>query len=229
MPNYEARLDIRHDCPYCVLTERFPGLRISSWYNMSTHIGIVTSGDPEDLEAFERELGGYLPYAAVNRQGCGLEIVIQDHDVDPNSVTALIGRTECWCAQPTVTEGGWERYRVFSYDRSHIMHLVNLVQKNGGVVKVESVHSMGLPSFTAEMLVPIEDLADGLTRRQMEVLLMAIERGYFELPSRISAEEMARWSGLSRSTFMEHLRKAEGKLLLNVFPLLRMVRRGDED
>ncbi len=61
MPNYEARLDIRHDCPYCVLTERFPGLRISSWYNMSTHIGIVTSGDPEDLEAFERELGGYFP------------------------------------------------------------------------------------------------------------------------------------------------------------------------
>ena len=222
MPNYEFRLDIRHDCPYCVLTERFPALRISSWYNVSSHIGIVTTSRPEDLVAFERELAAYFPYATVSRACCGLEIVIQDHDVDPNSVTALIGRSECWCAQPTVAEGGWERYRVFSWDKSHILRLVNLIQQNGGEVRVESAHQVSLPSFTSEMLVPVGDLAYGLTVKQREVLIMAIERGYFESPARTSAEEMARSSDLSRSTFMEHLRKAEGKLLLNIFPLLRM-------
>jgi predicted DNA binding protein len=62
----------------------------------------------------------------------------------------------------------------------------------------------------------------GLTAKQIDVLTSALERGYFESPARTSAEEMARLAGLSRSTFMEHLRKAEGKLLANVLPILRM-------
>jgi predicted DNA binding protein len=222
MPNYEARLDIRHDCPYCVLTGRYPGLRISSWDNASTHVAVVTSESQDNLRGFEEELGAFLPYATVSRQCCGLEIVIKDRDIDPDAVTAIISRSDCWCAQPTVTEGGWERYRVFSWDKGNILRLVGLVQEHGGMVKVESMHQVGLPSFTDEMLVPVESLMDGLTVKQTETMLLAIERGYFDSPARISAEEMARLTGLSRSTLMEHLRKAEGKLLLNILPLLRI-------
>lgn len=222
MPNYEARLDVRHDCPYCVLTERYPGLRISAWDNVSTHVAVVTSGSPEDLRDFEEELATFLPYATVNRQCCGLEIVIQDRDVDPGAVTALMSRSDCWCAQPTVAEGGWERYRVFSWDKGNILKLVGLVQEHGGLVRLESMHQVSLPSFTDEMLVPVEGLMDGLTAKQIETLMLAVERGYFDSPARISAEELARLTGLSRSTVMEHLRKAEGKLLANVLPLLRI-------
>lgn len=118
--------------------------------------------------------------------------------------------------------GGWERYRVFSWDKSNILRLVNLIKESGGTVRVESMHQVGLPSFTEEMLVPVESLITGLTDKQIEVLTSALERVYFESPAPISADEMARLAGLSRSTFMEHLRKAEGKLLSNVLPLLRM-------
>lgn len=222
MPNFEARLDIRHNCPYCTLTERYPGLRISSWDNATTHVAVVTSSSQEDLKGFEEELASYLPYATVSRQCCGLEIVIQDRDIDPGAVTVLISKSDCWCAQPTVAEGGWERYRVFSWDKGNILRLVSMVREHGGVVQVESMHQVGLPSFTDEMLVPVEGLMDGLTIRQIEALMLAIERGYFDSPARVSADEMARLTGLSRSTLMEHLRKAEGKLLLNVLPLLRI-------
>lgn len=222
MPNYEARLDIRHDCPYCMLTERYPGLRISSWDNASTHVAVVTSSSQDDLEGFEEELASFLPYATVSRQCCGLEIVIRDRDIDPDAVTALISRSDCWCAQPTVAEGGWEKYRVYSWEKANILRLVGLVQEHGGQVNVESIHQVGLPSFTDEMLVPVEGLMDGLTIKQVEALIMAIERGYYDSPARISAEEMAKMTGLSRSTLMEHLRKAEGKLLLNILPVLRI-------
>jgi predicted DNA binding protein len=222
MPNFEALLEIRHDCPYCVLTERYSGLRISSWDNVTTHVAVVISSKPEDLEAFEAELASFLPYATVNRQCCGLEIVIQNRDCDPRSVTALIASTHCWSAQPAVAEGGWERYRVFSWDKSNILNLVNLIKENGGTVRVGAMHQVGLPSFTEEMLVPVESLMAGLTDKQIGVLTSALEQGYFESPARISADEMARLAGLSRSTFMEHLRKAEGKLLSNVLPLLRI-------
>lgn len=222
MPNYEARLDIRHDCPYCMLTERYPGLRISSWDNASTHVAVVTSSSTGDLEKFEEELASYLPYATVNRQGGGLEIVIRDRDIDPGAVTSLISRSDCWCAQPTVAEDGWERYRVFSWDKGNILRLVNLVQEHGGMISLESMRQVGLPSLTEEMLVPIEGLVEGLTAKQSEILALAIEHGYFDSPARVSADVMAKLTGLSRSTVMEHLRKAEGKVLLNILPLLRM-------
>jgi len=224
MPNFEARLEVRHDCPYCILTERYPGLSISSWDNAAAHMAVVTSPDPQELEGFERELANFLPYAAVSRQGDGLEVIIQNKDCDPNAITALIGRCDCWCTQPTVAEGGWEHYRVFSWSKANILSLVGRIEKDGGQVRLEGMRQVGLPSMTEEMLVPAGSLLDGMTAKQVEVLTLAIERGYFESPARLSAEEMARMAGLSRSTFMEHLRKAEGKLLLNLLPLLRMSR-----
>jgi predicted DNA binding protein len=222
MPNYEVRLDVHHDCPYCILTERYPGLKITSWDNASTHVAVVTSNEPGHLEAFEQDLGRSLPYATVSRSCCGLEVVINNRDCDPSSVTALIDKCGCWCAQPTVAEGGWERYRIFSWEKANIQDLVGRIEAHNGVVRLESVHQMGLSTLTAEMMVPVDSLFNGLTAKQAEVLSLAVKNGYFDSPAKISADDMARMAGLSRSTVMEHLRKAEGKLLLNVLPLLKL-------
>lgn len=229
MPNYEARLDISHDCPYCKLTDRYPQLRITSWDTATMHIAVVTSPEQEDLRCFEEELSSFLPYALVSHQCGGLEVVIKDRDVDPRSVTSLISKHNCWSAQPSVAEGGWEKYRVFSWDKANLSQLVSDIRANGGVVKLESVRTLGLPSFTQDMLVPVENVLNGLTHKQVEALVTALEKGYFDSPARISADELARALGLSRSTLSEHLRKAEGRLLLNVLPILRMEREEKRD
>jgi predicted DNA binding protein len=222
MPNYEARLEIHHDCPYCILTERYSGLRINSWDNARTHVAVVTCHRADYLEQFEKELADLIPYATVSRQCCGLEVVIDNRDVEEGSVTTLLSTNNCWCAQPTVADGGWEKYRVYSWDKSNILEVVKKIRADGGIVKIESVHQVSLPNFTEEMLVPVESMLNGLTPRQAEILTLAIKTGYFDTPAKITADEMAKKAGLSRSTFMEHLRKAEGKLLLNVLPLLKM-------
>lgn len=53
----------------------------------------------------------------------------------------------------------------------------------------------------------------GLTDRQFEVIECALEEGYFEWPRDASSEEIAEKLGVSRATFLEHLRKAQSKLL----------------
>lgn len=65
----------------------------------------------------------------------------------------------------------------------------------------------------------------GLTGKQIDALAKAYQMGYFETPARIDADAMAKRVGLSRSTFAEHLRKAESKVLFNIFPILQMVSR----
>lgn len=52
-----------------------------------------------------------------------------------------------------------------------------------------------------------------LTDRQFEVLECALEEGYFEWPRDANSETVAGKLGISRATFLEHLRKAQSKLL----------------
>lgn len=54
-----------------------------------------------------------------------------------------------------------------------------------------------------------------LTDRQFEVIECALNNGYFEWPREISSEELAEELGINRATALEHLRKAESKLLSN--------------
>lgn len=55
-----------------------------------------------------------------------------------------------------------------------------------------------------------------LTERQYEVIELALESGYFEWPRETTSEELAGELEISRATLLEHLRKAESKLLSDV-------------
>lgn len=53
----------------------------------------------------------------------------------------------------------------------------------------------------------------GLSERQREVLELARRRGYYAWPRGISATELADELGVTKATVVEHLRKAEAKVL----------------
>ncbi|MFD1515344.1 helix-turn-helix domain-containing protein [Halomarina rubra] len=54
---------------------------------------------------------------------------------------------------------------------------------------------------------------DDLSERQREVFELARQRGYYTWPRDVSAADLADELGLSKATLLEHLRKAEAKLL----------------
>lgn len=62
-------------------------------------------------------------------------------------------------------------------------------------------------------LRPIGDPTLSLSTRQLEVITLANEAGYFDWPRRADAETLADELGISHATFLEHLRKAERKLI----------------
>jgi DNA-binding CsgD family transcriptional regulator len=68
---------------------------------------------------------------------------------------------------------------------------------------------LGLASVDTKAESPLSKL----TAKQRQALLTAFALGYYDVPRRISSEELSRHLDADKSTIVEHLRKAERKLI----------------
>jgi hypothetical protein len=230
MRPYEAKIEVFHDCPYSHLTKRYPEVMIVLWCNQRNHVIEVSSDSPETLEAVERTFAGNSPIAQIMRQGAKLSMIFRECCCDEStpSISTMMDSTYCWYIPPVAFYGGWEHYRVVSWQKENITNLVKTIESKGGTVNLKSIHPLGEHEPWPEQLLSSTNILSGLTRKQIEALVEAYQLGYFDVPAKIDSEGMARRSGLSRSTFGEHLRKAEYRVLSNIFPILKMVSKDFE-
>ena len=61
-----------------------------------------------------------------------------------------------------------------------------------------------------------DSLLSCLTEKQREVLIAANKYGYYAYPRKITSEQLARQVGLSKPTVVQHLRKAEVRLIAHL-------------
>jgi hypothetical protein len=59
----------------------------------------------------------------------------------------------------------------------------------------------------------VDAILDVLTPKQKEILLESYRRGFFEHPRRINAGELAEKMGMHKTTLLEHIHKAEKRLI----------------
>ena len=71
---------------------------------------------------------------------------------------------------------------------------------------------------TTEDGVDMIDLTSLLTDRQREVLAVATEKGYYDIPRQATNEDIAGELDCSTSTVGEHLRKIESRIISEVTP-----------
>ena len=110
---------------------------------------------------------------------------------------------------PVRIEDGREEWQVcFAGERTNIEPALEDVESDSGAdVNVASITTSDSPSSARE------NRLDSLTAAQRDVFEHARESGYYEWPRETSTRELAADLDVSKTTLLEHLRKAEAKLL----------------
>ncbi|WP_456474700.1 helix-turn-helix domain-containing protein [Candidatus Pyrohabitans sp.] len=142
-----------------------------------------------------------------------------------DSVTSAIHASGCSILYPVIYRDGYEFYTVIAGDRAQLRALLERL-KELGEVTLERISRYG----DEGMEVEVNDLFQRFTKRQLQALLLAYEEGYYDFPRRITTAQLASKLGVSRSTYEEHLRKAESRLMEYMMALIKRylsLREGD--
>jgi predicted DNA binding protein len=225
MSLHQASFRVRHECPYRELSERHPDLTIREWYLSDCQVLEITSAETptEDLLTDVRALGTTLHESA---DESGLHVVTQACLCSlEDSILDRFERHNALYQPPTVHRQGWEHYTVVAFDEGDVRALLRDLEADRDI-EVLSKTAIAGEQLPHSMLTPVDRLFEDITDRQLAALQLALENGYYEQPRGTSLRELAGMTSVARSTYEEHLRKAENKLLTNVGALLRLVTAG---
>lgn len=222
MSLYEASFRVKHECPYREISEHYPDLTIREWYLSDCQVIEITSSEfPADELLKEIDHLGTILHKSIDESGlhavtqsclCSLE----------DSIIERFEEYNCLYQPPTIHRQGWEHYTVIAFDESDIQALHHDLEADRDI-EVLSKTAITEQQIPHSMLAPVDQLFEDVTERQMAALRLALESGYYEQPRKTSLRELANQTAVARSTYEEHLRKAENKLLTNAGQFLRLV------
>ncbi|WP_123538420.1 helix-turn-helix domain-containing protein [Halosimplex salinum] len=222
MSLYEASIRVKHECPYREISERHPDLTIREWPLSDCQVLEITSEATPTDELLEdiSQIGTILHetedddgYHVVTQSClCSLDASIIDRFENHN----------CLYQSPTIYRQGWEHYTVVAFDDADIRELLGDLRADRDI-ELLSKTSISDTQIPHSMLAPASHLFENITDRQLAALQLALERGYYKQPRKTSLRELADQTAVARSTYEEHLRKAENKLLTNAGQFLRLV------
>ena len=130
--------------------------------------------------------------------------------------------------QPLFTEPFWDpriirpNPTIINYkEEKHIWDLASFDRKI-----LENVFKFAKKYLGAEMLkfkkekisnISITKLLPDLTKKQKQALELAINNGYYDYPKKITMEKLAKLMKISYSTYQQHLKTSESKIMPSIY------------
>ena len=122
---------------------------------------------------------------------------------------------------PVIHEGGWEYYRGIVFRHEDIDQLFQRFDEKG--FDYEIIRKAPFEGVISSSLTLTADaLFSSLTEKQLAALVMAHSNGYYNYPRQTNVKNLAALKRVPRTTFQEHLQKAESKLLSSLMPFLQL-------
>lgn len=217
----ELEFKIRHNCRWAEHSSRNPLVGIHRWRISNHEIIEVFSRDgtenPDGLES-AHSLDGVIDHVRDDYHShlisrlipCGVDTIIDDSS----------SRLDILHIAPVSYYGGWEYHRVLAFRHRAIAKLIVEFRECGYMPSILRKVKFSGFSAAGSMTVRTEVLFEELTDLQTDAVLTAHSHGYYRIPRSAGVKTIADSLGVKRTTFQEHLRKAENKIMQALVPHL---------
>ncbi|ELZ02888.1 HTH DNA-binding protein [Natrialba chahannaoensis JCM 10990] len=125
----------------------------------------------------------------------------------------------CLLLPPLRYEDGKKHCRILALDSKSLTALYGDLVEAGFEIDVRTKREIGAPTQSSPLLT-LDDVLPELTARQRDVLTLAVDSGYYDLPRETTTAELAAELDVSRRTAEDHLRRAERKLITSLVAYL---------
>lgn len=224
----EYLLELTHDLPLNTVSKRHPSALIDRWCNGRVDYVEVTCASEEECRQVSEEISSSMSrrnpdLLQVNIKGRRLSSTIRCSCTPMVSSFTLAETHNCLWRSPIKYRDGRELLSLISFNEEDFQRLFTEYEKLGGATILRKA-LLTRESISDTLTVSVEGLVSTLTQRQIEVMVAALNHGYYDIPRSSSVSEIAAHLGLSASTVQEHLSKAEMKLAKALEPYLKMYR-----
>jgi len=229
---YELALRFQHRCPYSDLSREFPSARISLWDNLQKEFLDVRSSNRKDwpkmnqaLEALARTKGSRI--LRKTSDGRSYQFMIMTCACERKGTTLdWVLESDCLFVPPIQISDGWETYHVVGFDRGAARRVLAKFRAKGEA-GIESQERVDAQTLSKSSFLPMLDPLSTMTAMQVNALATSMALGYYRLPRRTSTGKIAASLRVPRTTFQEHRKKAESKLMAALTPyVLTYVKQG---
>lgn len=204
-------------------------MRMFEWCNREHEVIEVIVDKPEEYSAVVKaisKLGGIVEESS-DQQNVHL-ITKPCSCGSGESASKYIDEFNVLEVSPVVYEEGWEYYRLIIFRHEDLSRLMQVLEEKGFVFDI--VRKVPFDGFIASSLTLTADaLFSHLTEKQMDALLTAYKHGYYRLPRKTDVQTIASKRRVPRTTFQEHLKKAENKLVVSLVPYIQLYKQASPD
>lgn len=230
---YQLALKLDHSLPFSGLSKRFPKVAISRWCNREVDILEAESsrGSIDSFEAGLKDVAKELSASLIHvhrYSHSALEAVVKCRCAGSNSSIAVVEASNCIPIMPVTYSEGFEHIKLFAFTQEDQKAAIDNLSSIS-TVTVEGRGQLERHSARPAMTVSVDDFLGMLTGKQLLALVEAIDMGHYSMPKKVTVDQIAAKLKMPRSTFEEHLRKAEVKVIRNLRPYARIAYLSSRD
>ncbi len=227
MTLYEIVLKVDHGSRIADITRRFPSATASIWCNRENDVIEVIVRNHEEYPLVMKAIRAIPLVNVIDEVSDERRLYLsvrECHCMVEDTIVRHIGELDILNIFPNVVENGWGYHRLIVFKHENFAELLRRIEKWNWYYQI--VRKVPFEGYVASSLVlSAYSLFSELTEKQMEAILTAYSHGYYNLPRGADIQEIAARKRVARTTFQEHLKKAENKLVGALIPHMQLLNR----
>lgn len=213
------------------LTRRFPSTSIFVWCNRENDVVEIVVRNPEEYPVVMEEIRAVHFKDVIEEISDERRLYLSVHGcrcMEQNTIVRHIGDLNVLNIFPNMIENGWVYHRLIAFRHKDLEELLRRLENSGRLCKI--LRKTSFDGFVSSSLtISADALFSSLTERQMEAVLAAHRNGYYNLPRDSDVKAIAAKEKVPRTTFQEHLMKAENKLVGALIPNMKLYYNASPD